>query len=118
LEATVTSTSDQIETYIATFTEEEREGLAAAEAAIDIAISLHREREHRDFNQGAAAKLAGLHQQAVSRLERPGGNPQLETVRAYLGALGYGLELNVIDLETGQVAGPRQLPPASARRIA
>lgn len=106
---------DDIERYIATFTEEEREGLAAADAAIDIAILLHRVREHRGLNQGAAAKLAGLHQQAVSRFERPGANPHVETVRAYLGALGYRLELNVVDLDTGEVAGSMSLPAAPRR---
>ena len=109
---------DDIERYVAAFTDEERQGLAAAEAAIDIAILLHRVREHRGLNQGAAARLAGLHQQAVSRLERPSGNPQLETVRAYLGALGYELELNVIDLDTGKVAASLRLPPSSPKRIA
>lgn len=106
---------DDIERYIATFTEEERQGLAAADAAIDIAILLHRAREHRGLNQGAAAKLAGLHQQAVSRFERPGANPHLETVRAYLAALGYHLELNVVDLDTGEVADSMRLPVTPKR---
>lgn len=106
---------DDIERYIATFTEEERQGLAAADAAIDIAILLHRAREHRGLNQGAAAKLAGLHQQAVSRFERPGANPHLETVRAYLAALRYHLELNVVDLDTGEVADSMRLPVTPKR---
>ena len=109
---------DDIERYVAHFTEEKRESLVAAEAAIDIAILLHRVREHRGFNQGGAATLAGLHQQAVSRLKRLIGNPQRETASAYLDALGYRLELNVIDLETGEVAESLQLPPANPRRIA
>jgi transcriptional regulator with XRE-family HTH domain len=103
--------TDSLERYVASFTEDERQELAAAEAAIDIAILLHRAREHRGLNQGAAAKLAGLHQQAVSRFERPGANPHIESVRAYLGALDYGLELNVVDLVTGDTAVSMMLPP-------
>jgi transcriptional regulator with XRE-family HTH domain len=95
---------DDIETYVATLSEEEQRGLAAADAAIDLAILLHRAREHRGLSQAAAGRLAGMQQQAVSRLERPGANPQLETVLAYLDALGYGLELTVIDLETRATA--------------
>ena len=117
-EAGVAEDQDDIERYVATFTELERQELAAAGAAIDIAILLHRVREHRGLNQAAAAALAGLHQQSVSRLEQPSGYPKLETMRAYLAALGYQLELNVIDLDSGEVAASLQLPPTNSRRIA
>ncbi len=66
---------DDLAAYVATFTEEERRGLEAAEAAIDIAILLHRARESRGLSQAAAAHLAGLQQQAISRFERPGATP-------------------------------------------
>lgn len=101
--------SDDIDAYVAGFDDEEREHLAAAEAAIDIAILLHRARERRGLSQSAAARLAGLQQQAVSRLERPSANPQLETIRTYLGALGYRLDLNVVDLGTGENAMSAEL---------
>ena len=107
---------DDIEAYVSTFDEEERNDLAAAEAAIDIAIRLHRARERRGLSQAAAARQAGLQQQAVSRFESPSANPQLDTVRTYLNALGYGVQLNVIDLETGEAAFSLQLPPARSRR--
>ncbi len=109
---------DDIEAYVWTFDEEERNDLAAAEAAIDIAILLHRARERRGLSQAAAARQAGLQQQAVSRFESPSANPQLDTVRTYLSALGYGVQLNVIDLETGEAAFSLQLPPARSRRTA
>jgi DNA-binding phage protein len=109
---------DDIEAYVSTFDEEERNDLAAAEAAIDIAILLHRARERRGLSQAAAARQAGLQQQAVSRFESPSANPQLDTVRTYLNALGYGVQLNVIDLETGEAAFSLQLPPARSRRTA
>jgi transcriptional regulator with XRE-family HTH domain len=57
--------------------------------ASDIAILLHNAREERGLSQEAAARLAGLQQQAVSRLERPGAKPQIATIRKYLAALGY-----------------------------
>lgn len=107
---------DDIEAYVATFDEQERRDLAAAEAAIDIAVLLHRAREHRGLSQSAAAKLAGLRQQAVSRFERPDANPQLETIREYLGALGYGLAIQAIDLETGAAAAKAVLPPKPPKR--
>lgn len=110
---------DDIEAYIGTFGAREQQDLAAADAAIDIAILLYRAREHRGLSQSAAAELAGLHQQAVSRFERPGTNPKLETVQAYLGALGYALELKAIDVETAEVAADvtlLPLAPSNARR--
>jgi DNA-binding XRE family transcriptional regulator len=106
---------DDIEAYIATFDEDGRRRLAAAEAAIDIAILLYRARERRGLSQAAAAKLAGLHQQAVSRFERPDANPRLDTIQDYLGALGYALELAAIDIETGEQAAKVLLPPPAVR---
>jgi DNA-binding phage protein len=102
---------DDIEAYIATFDEEERQELAAAEAAIDIAVLLNRARQQRGLTQTAAAKLTGMKQQAISRFESPDANPRLETVHAYLGALGFALELKAIDVETGDVAASIVLPP-------
>lgn len=111
---------DDIEAYVATFDEAERQELAAAGAAIDVAILLYRIRERRRLTQTEAAELAGLQQQAVSRFEQPDVNPQLDRIQHYLGALGYALELNVIDVETGESAARATLPPrhmnASHRR--
>lgn len=102
---------DDIEAYVATFDDEERAELAGA--AIDIAILLHRAREYRGLGQAAAAELAGLQQQAVSRFERPGVSPHLETLHSYLGALGYALELKAIDVATGKVIAKVLIPPKS-----
>jgi DNA-binding phage protein len=105
---------DDIEAYIATFDEEEHRELVAAEAAIDIAVLLNRARRQRGLSQTAAAELTGMKQQAISRIERPDANPRLETVQAYLSALGFALELKAIDVETGDVAATVILPPAAA----
>lgn len=102
---------NEIDDYIATFSAEERAELAAAEAAIDLAFLLHQARQAHGLSQTAAAERAGLKQQAVSRLEQPGANVQLDTVRRYLGALGYTLDLTVRETQTGRVLGNASLPP-------
>lgn len=115
--ATTTPASiDDIDAYVAALSEKDREELATAEAAIDIAILLHRAREQRGLTQACAASLAGLHQQAVSRLERAGSRPNLDTLQTYLAALGYGLELHVIDLATGEPAFTMPLPAKAPDR--
>jgi ribosome-binding protein aMBF1 (putative translation factor) len=111
----VDSEPDDIDAYVATCSEKERHALATADAAIDIAILLYRAREQRGLSQAAAARRAGLQQQAVSRLERSGANLQLETLRSYLGALGYVVELSVFDLDTGERALTADLAPAARR---
>lgn len=116
-EAQVAPEPDDIDAYITSFDDEEHRALAAAETAIDIAILLHRVREYRGLSQSAAARSAGLQQQAISRLEQHGANPQLETIRTYLSALGFGVELSVIDLDTGEAAFSMLLP-ASPKRSA
>jgi DNA-binding phage protein len=112
---TDTPQPDDIEAYVATFNEEEQLALAAAEAAIDIAILLNRARQRRGLTQQAAADLAGLHQQAVSRFESPDANPRLDSIQTYLGALGFRLEMNIVDITTGEVAASTALAPAARR---
>lgn len=53
-------------------------------------------RERQGLSQAEAAKLAGLHQQAVSRLEQPGSNPRVSTLLRYLKALGYELDIRPV----------------------
>lgn len=62
--------------------------------------------------QSQAAERAALQQQAVSRLEKAASNVQLRTLQRYLGALGYHLEISVIDNRTGNVAGKTSLSHA------
>lgn len=104
---------DDIDAYVSTLGEEARQELAAAEAALDIAILLHRARRQRGLTQSAAASLAGMKQQAISRIESPDANPRLETVRSYLGALGYALELKAVDVRSGDVAASITLSPST-----
>lgn len=104
---------DDIDAYVSTLGEEARQELATAEAALDIAILLHRARRQRGLTQSAAASLAGMKQQAISRIESPDANPRLETVRSYLGALGYALELKAVDVRSGDVAASITLSPST-----
>jgi DNA-binding phage protein len=101
---------DDLEAYVATFSDEERSALTTAEMAVDIAALLHRVRTARGLSQAEAAKCAGLHQQAVSRLERPHGSMRLDTLQVYLAALGYGLEINVVERSNGEVAASVAAP--------
>ncbi len=103
---------DDIESHIATLDDDERRELAAAEAAIDIAILLHRARRQRGLSQTEAARLTGLKQQAISRFELPGANPRLDTVQTYLSALGFAVKIEAVDVESGDVAASVVLPPA------
>ena len=96
---------NEIDEYIATFSPEERQELALAEMALDMAWLLHRARAERGLSQAAAAELAGLQQQAVSRFEQPQANLQLGTLQRYLHALGYTIDIAVKETESGRVLG-------------
>ena len=102
---------DDLAAYVAQYSDAERDELAAADVAIDLAIMLYHLREHRGLTQEAAASRAGLQQQAVSRIERPQTNIRLDTLREYLSALGYTLELTVKEATSGDVVEQVTLPP-------
>lgn len=102
---------DDLDAYISTLSEAEQEDLALAGAAIDIAVFLYRARESRGLSQAAAARLAGLQQQAVSRLEQPDSNPRLDTIQRYLRALGYALEIQAREAGNPRLVGERIASP-------
>lgn len=104
-----TRPSNEIDDYIATFTDEERQEYTVAETALDLASILYRIRQERGLTQREAAERAALQQQAISRLEKAASNVQLGTLQRYLSALGYRLEISVIDNHTGNVAGKTPL---------
>ncbi len=104
-----TRPSNEIDDYIAAFSDEERQEYAAAETALDLASILYHIRRERGLTQRQAAERAVLQQQAISRLEKAASNIQLGTLQRYLGALGYHMEISVIDNHTGNVAGKTSL---------
>ncbi len=101
--------SNEIDDYIAAFSDEERQEYTVAETALDLVSILHRIQQERALTQHHAAERATLQQQAVSRLEKAASNVQLGTLQRYLGALGYRLEICVIDNHSGNVAGKTAL---------
>ena len=100
---------NEIDDYIAAFSDEERQEYVAAETALDLASMLYQIRQKRGLTQHGAAERAGLKQQAISRLEQAASNVQLGTLQRYLDALGYRIEISVIDTRTGNVAGKTSL---------
>src|SRR2546428_11956747 len=100
---------NEIDGYIAAFSEEERKEYNAAEKALDLACILYHIRQEQGLTQCETAARTGLKQQAISRLEKAASNIQLGTLQRYLGALGYSIEISVIDNRTGNVAGKTTL---------
>ncbi len=96
---------NEIDDYIAAFSDEERQEYAVAETALDLASILYQIRQEQGLTQRKAAERSGLKQQAISRLEKAASNVQLGTLQRYLNALGYSIEISVIDNQTGNVAG-------------
>ena len=101
---------NEVDDYIATFSDEERQEYVAAETALDLASILYQIRQEQGLTQ--RKERAGLKQQAISRLEKAASNMQLGTLQRYLGALGYRIEISVIDNRTGNVAGKTSLSHA------
>src|SRR5260370_22447369 len=93
---------DDLDAYNATFNEEERQELAHAEAALDLADLLYQARTTRGLTQKDAAMRAKVQQQAISRWERAHTTVQLGTLRRYLDALGYSLGLVLREQGTGE----------------
>jgi ribosome-binding protein aMBF1 (putative translation factor) len=105
---------DDLDAYIASYSDEEREELAAAELAVDLAMLFHRARESRELSQAVVAERIGLSQQAISRIERPNQNVTIETLRKYLNALNYTVEITVREPETGVVVDTVSLSPVAS----
>ena len=67
--------------------------LAEAEQEVAIAVELAKLRERRGLSQIALAKLTGMKQPQIARLESGAHLPALGTLRKLLGVLGGKLEL-------------------------
>jgi len=55
------------------------------------------------MTQKALAARVGLSPQAISKLERPQQNLTLDTLRRYLSALDYTVEIAIREPDTGKV---------------
>ncbi len=109
---------DDLDAYLAQYDEREREELATASRAIDVAVLLHHAREGRGVTQKALAARVGLSPQAISKLEQPQHNLTLGTLQRYLNALGYSVEITVKEPDTGEVVERVILAPAEGVRSA
>ncbi len=87
-----------------------REEIEARTEGIRAAHKLNELRKRRNMTQKALAEVLQMTQANVSRIER-GGNPYLETLTDFVGALGGRLEINVV-FEDEVV--PLKLPDAVA----
>lgn len=84
---------DDLDAYETTLTDEQREEVAAASVALDVALLAEQARLHSRITQAEAARRSGLKQQAISRIENATVNVTLRTLERYLRRLGYALEL-------------------------
>ena len=100
---------NEIDDYIAAFSDEERQAYAAAERALDLATMLYCISPEQEPRQQQVTARTGIKQQALSRLEKAVSTMQLGALQRYLGALGYRIEISVIDNRTGNVAGKTSL---------
>lgn len=72
-----------------------RRGDAIAVAPrLSVAIQLRWRREDVDLTQSALARLAGVSQQQIAKLEDPAGNPTIETLEDIATVLGMRLTLS------------------------
>ena len=80
---------NEIDDYMAAFSDEEHQEYAAAETALDLATMLCLIRQEQGPGQLHAVARSSLKQQAISRLEIAASTIQIGTLRRYLRALGY-----------------------------
>ena len=89
--------TDDLARLEATLSEEEREEVAAASVALDLARLVYAARERRGLTQTEAAEQTGMKQQMISRLEGGTAQPTVKTVERYLRRLGFALDVSLID---------------------
>jgi transcriptional regulator with XRE-family HTH domain len=94
---------DDLDVLEPTLTPEEREEVAAASVALDLARLVFAAREQRGLTQAQAAECTGVQQQMISRLEGGTAQPTFKTVERYLRRLGFAVSVSLIDLEQGQI---------------
>lgn len=86
----------QVNTFAEYMADEERIS-EADRAAIRFEAALIRKmveaREHKGLSQRALAKLSGVQQPVIARLERMNATPQVDTLLRLLVPLGYTLDI-------------------------
>jgi hypothetical protein len=84
--------SNEIDDYIAAFTDEECQDYAAAETALDLATMLYRIRQEQGPGEQHDAERDGVKRRAIGRLQKALSTSQMGTLQPYLDALGFDHE--------------------------
>ncbi len=69
--------------------------LVSISPILSVVLQLRQARADRELSQAAVAKLAGITQQAIARLEHPDGNPTIATIEKVAAALGLHLDIEL-----------------------
>lgn len=88
------------------------DALAKADQEVGIAVELAKLREHRGLSQTELAKLIGMKQPQIARLESGAYFPSFSTLQKLLGVLGGKMELTADACHLT----PMRVKVASARR--
>ena len=84
--------SNEIDSYIAAFSDEERQEYATAETALDLATMLYRIRQEQGPGEQHDAERDGLKRRAIGRLQKTVSTSQMGTLQPYLDVLGFDHE--------------------------
>ncbi len=84
--------SNEIDDYIAAFSDEERQEYATAETALDLATMLYRIRQEQGPGEQHDAERDGLKRRAIGRLQKTVSTSQMGTLQPYLDVLGFDHE--------------------------
>ena len=90
--STTSGPTNEIDAYIATFSDEERQDYAAAETALDLAMRLYRIKQKQGPGEQHDAERDGVKRRAIGRLRKAVSTSQMRTLQPYLDALGYDHE--------------------------
>lgn len=93
---------NDIDAYLNTLTDVEREKVETASVALDIAGLAFRARTFRNLTQAEAAAESGLKQQSISRIEGGTVNVTIRTLEKYLQTLRFSLTLSISDVGSGE----------------
>lgn len=82
----------------------ERQEIADAQFALDLALFMRLARKRLDLTQQEAAQRTGFSQQEISRFERRrAGRVTVMTLQRYLRTLGYSIDIILKNEETDEV---------------
>lgn len=100
---------DFLDELIAGGTAEDPEFSALVDAAVrrrELLRSFGRRREALGISQRTLAARMRTQQPAIARLERGESNPKLSTLERYAAALGFDLDVTLVERPTGLWCGP------------